>query len=270
MAEYLYHYTNIEALALILKNRTIRFNSLDRMDDLQEQRSADAQNIGKLVYVSSWTDDAQESIPMWNMYASLKSGIRIKLRTNPFKLREFDIDAIQKTFSSTTIDNRGCPPPMLIPLSEMMCNSFYAMSNPEEGILYKVEYVDDPDKLYPSVVKNTGKSTHIDFTEMGKYKNTRWAFQKEWRYLFWAIPVEYNNIKETESKLMTYLKNVISGKIKQPFPYYDMPISDEAFADMTITISPKTSAGNRLIVETLCKAYNPAATIEASTLCGLI
>ena len=35
--EYLYHYTNIETLALILKNRTIRFNSLDRMDDLQKK-----------------------------------------------------------------------------------------------------------------------------------------------------------------------------------------------------------------------------------------
>ena len=35
--EYLFHYTNVEALALILKNRTIRFSSLDRMDDLQEK-----------------------------------------------------------------------------------------------------------------------------------------------------------------------------------------------------------------------------------------
>ena len=34
--EYLYHYTSIEILALILKNRTIRLNPLDKMDDLQE------------------------------------------------------------------------------------------------------------------------------------------------------------------------------------------------------------------------------------------
>lgn len=44
--EYLYHYTNIETLTLILKNRTIRFNSLDKMDDLQEQETADLKNIG--------------------------------------------------------------------------------------------------------------------------------------------------------------------------------------------------------------------------------
>ena len=34
--EYLYHYTNIETLALILQNHTFRFNSLNKMDDLQE------------------------------------------------------------------------------------------------------------------------------------------------------------------------------------------------------------------------------------------
>ena len=34
----IYHYTNIETLALILKNRTIRFNRLDHVDDLEEGR----------------------------------------------------------------------------------------------------------------------------------------------------------------------------------------------------------------------------------------
>lgn len=34
--DYLYHYTNVETLALILANRTIRFNALNKMDDLQE------------------------------------------------------------------------------------------------------------------------------------------------------------------------------------------------------------------------------------------
>lgn len=32
----IYQYTNIEALAYILKNRTIRFNRLDRVDDVEK------------------------------------------------------------------------------------------------------------------------------------------------------------------------------------------------------------------------------------------
>ena len=32
----LYHYTSLATLALILKNRTIMFNRLDRVDDVEE------------------------------------------------------------------------------------------------------------------------------------------------------------------------------------------------------------------------------------------
>ena len=39
--EYLYRYTSLESLALILKSRQIRLNPLDKMDDLQEQKTAD-------------------------------------------------------------------------------------------------------------------------------------------------------------------------------------------------------------------------------------
>ena len=53
--EHLYHYTSLESLALIIKNRTIRLNSLDKMDDLQEQKTVDVANLGKYIFISSWT-----------------------------------------------------------------------------------------------------------------------------------------------------------------------------------------------------------------------
>lgn len=83
--EYLYHYTNIETLALILANHTFRLTSLDQMDDLQEKEAFDLKNAGQFCYVSSWTDDETENIPMWKMYSSLNAGVRIKLKANPFK-----------------------------------------------------------------------------------------------------------------------------------------------------------------------------------------
>ena len=62
--EYLYRYTSLESLALILKSRQIRLNPLDKMDDLQEQKTADVENLGKFVFISSWTEESDESIPM--------------------------------------------------------------------------------------------------------------------------------------------------------------------------------------------------------------
>lgn len=124
--EYLYHYTSIETLALILKNRTIRFNSLDKMDDLQEQKTADLQNIGQFCYISSWTDDDTESMPMWNMYASLNLGVRIKLRKNPFKVYDNTAEALSKVVNATVIDNsNGRTLQSIIPLTEMFSKGFF-------------------------------------------------------------------------------------------------------------------------------------------------
>ncbi len=62
----IHHYTNIESLAMILSTKKIRFNRLDRMDDLEEG-CVEAQRIplGKYTYVSCWTEDDEESIPLW-------------------------------------------------------------------------------------------------------------------------------------------------------------------------------------------------------------
>ena len=75
--EYLYRYTSLESLALILKSRQIRLNPLDKMDDLQEQKTADVENLGKFVFISSWTEESDESIPMWRMYTDPRAGVHL-------------------------------------------------------------------------------------------------------------------------------------------------------------------------------------------------
>ena len=71
--EYLYRYTSLESLALILKSRQIRLNPLDKMDDLQEQKTADVENLGKFVFISSWTEESDEHSHVENVHRS-KSG----------------------------------------------------------------------------------------------------------------------------------------------------------------------------------------------------
>ena len=39
--EFLYHYTSLENLALILKNKTIKFNNLLYVDDMEEAETED-------------------------------------------------------------------------------------------------------------------------------------------------------------------------------------------------------------------------------------
>lgn len=59
----IYHYTSLESLALILQNKTIRFNRLDKVDDLEE---GNVESLGikfcKYIFVSCWTEDENENI----------------------------------------------------------------------------------------------------------------------------------------------------------------------------------------------------------------
>lgn len=270
--KYLYHYTNIETLALILKNRTIRFNSLDKMDDLQEQQTADINNIGQFCYISSWTDDSEESIPMWNMYASLNQGVRIKLRKNPFKTyKNYAKDLEKFQFITTSESDDSLPIYTNIPLVEMFDKGFYTAQIMKDDLLYKVEYTSDKNKLYPRILNDNAESFTLEIGLLGKYKNIHWKFQNEWRYILNIVPLNLNQpVAKSIQDFLLIANKMRLGLEKQPFPYYDMTISDEAFNEMEITLSPAISNGNRVIVENLIEKYNHSAKLEDSCLLGLI
>ena len=82
--DVLYHYTSVESLAMILSTKTFRLSPLSALDDLQEEKAEDVTKIGRTIFVSCWTDDYKESIPMWNMYSKMESGVRLKAKTNLF------------------------------------------------------------------------------------------------------------------------------------------------------------------------------------------
>lgn len=137
--EYLYHYTDIEALALILKNRTIRFNSLNKMDDLQEQETGDIKNIGQFCYVSSWTEDDIESIPMWNIYSSLNAGVRIKLRKFPFKKYEYTDKVLAEVTQRTIEYSDGKPIKSIIPLTDIFAKGFFLHRRCQNRIVFFIK-----------------------------------------------------------------------------------------------------------------------------------
>ena len=58
--KYLYHYTSLQSLALILQSHKIRFNPLSNMDDLQEKRAKESKDYGRFFFVSSWTSEKKK------------------------------------------------------------------------------------------------------------------------------------------------------------------------------------------------------------------
>ena len=156
--EYLYHYTSIEKLALILKNRTIRLNSLIHMDDLQEKKSAEISDFGRFTYVSCWTSDEDESIPMWNMYTPLASGVRIKMRRKPFvQYNNVPVSRLKEWASKNasgsvfTYSENSDSDITYVDANWLIENGVIVTHVFGEDILYEVEYTNDIDKLEPSV-----------------------------------------------------------------------------------------------------------------------
>jgi len=82
----IYHYTTIETLALILKNKTIRFNRLDQVDDVEETMYGSGPDdliYEKYTFTSCWTKEEQENLALWKMYAGY-DGIRIGMNEKMF------------------------------------------------------------------------------------------------------------------------------------------------------------------------------------------
>lgn len=260
----LYQYTNIEALALILENRTIRFNSLDKMDDLQEQMSADLKNAAKFVFISSWTKAHDELIPMWKLYTSLKRGVRIGLPLCPFEKHPTTEAEVGKIIYNNDFKGKDC----LIPVSEMAQKKFYSIEAINGKIDYEVVYTDNNDLLYPQLRSEKEGEMKIPLSKLGKHKNKFWEFQDELRYIFTAIP--FKEMPITKRALMETAKNIYEDKENQPFSSYDLKISDEAYSKMTITLSPDIDIGIETAVRALQVKYNPNALIRDSVLKGLI
>lgn len=272
--EFLYHYTSIETLALILKNRTIRFNSLDKMDDLQEKETADIKNIGKFCYISSWSDNSVESIPMWREYASINQGVRLKLKKNPFKIYRISQDEIDfLTKHSLIFSNDLMASGTLIPISTMSKNKFTSLNAIYKNILIKIEYTDDDTKLYPKLfIKNPENPNRftICMNKLGICKNTHWSYQNEWRYMFLIMPFNAFSTNNSEDEFNIVANQMRLGIAQQPFDHFDLSIDDDAFNSMEITMSPKISNGNRIVVQSLVEKYNNSAKLIESELYGLI
>lgn len=270
----LYHYTNLETLALILENRTIRLMPLTGVDDRQESMTADSSRIASFVFVSCWTDDSKESIPMWRMYASLEAGVRIALPSFPFEFYPLTANTIKAATGSLPKKPYHITQGIrsVIPPKDLYNGFYYAPS--EQGIneiLHKVTYTDDTEKLYPRIVTRDTNQLHLWLTEIGVFKSTYWKFQKEWRYIVWSLPEDPLERKvPLFEQMLRIIEGLNNGTLKPSFDYYDLKIREDALREIKVTLSPKMSGGNRVLAKTLLEKHGLLNALEESSLTGLL
>lgn len=267
----IYQYTNIEALAYILKNRTIRFNRLDKVDDIEE---GSLESLGvqfcKYVFVSCWTESEEESIPLWKMYGGDKGGVKIGLEQQMFQEYLIDNNSLNRLNVTGSILSK-------IPPRDMLSAGYFFMpfTDYNNDMFYRhINYVDDvsiytKDAITLSNIKGDRGDLKLSTKPFGYYKHKRWAFQNESRFVLYALPM--NPLFEGgNAEISSLVMQSILGNKQLPFEDYYMHLKEDVINHIEITLSPSATDAQRIIVDSLVAKYAPFATIQERGLGRLV
>lgn len=73
----LFHYTNLEAFLSIISKKQIKFNRIDHVNDKEENEFFEQSKVSKLAFISCFSYEEGESLPLWHIYTSKNMGIRM-------------------------------------------------------------------------------------------------------------------------------------------------------------------------------------------------
>ena len=269
----LYHYTSLDALALILTNKTICFNTLLNVDDIEEAETSDLGLFGKFVYVSCWTDDATESIAMWQMYTPNMHGVRIQLPAFPFKRHHYKAGSFHfKEDISTFIDETRVYEDNKASIVTDLPHLIPVTYTSDDSLIHpQVRYGDTLDDCRDVVSKkhptNQKRNVRYDLSKLGKFKNDVWSFQKEWRYWIsmspWGLKEAEHATLETH---MEFAKRLEDPATKPPYDRFFVELSDEAIAQMEIVFGPRMTEAEKILAKHLLRGCGLDGKWRDSTL----
>lgn len=247
--KYLYHYTSLSSLALILETRSIRFNRLDRVNDPREATS-DIEHTNKLVFSSCWTAESQDELSMWRMYSQHKFGVRIKLQSNPFSGPE-NIKSYENGICYTKIRTYA----RVDRETSYRPNAFVYGPN-------SVHYSDDESELKTRCMFSDSEQKLLDMQYVGLVKGKCWSFEKEWRYRIFAVPLCMST--SHDSDLIEQELDIKSDPVNSM--YVDVELSQEAISQMQVMLYPDPDPALRILVEALLYKHKIKTNVLNSSL----
>lgn len=249
----IYHYTSIKNLALILHYQTIRFNRLDRFDDLEETMYGSKGLIYELyTFASCWTKDSSENLALWKMYAGYE-GVRICLDEDMFASYDEPLKR-HKTYFDRTIFGKG----------------YCILQITNSTKLLDVEYVDNPKKEKSDYFKEKDGEYIIEISRTGIIKRKEWQMQKESRFKIQILPLNpkyldglsndklntmnKEELKKADSTIMPAMIKSLNERYKIETPFIDIKLKTTALDNIEILMGPQTTMADRIIIDALLKS----------------
>ena len=243
---YLYQYTTMNSVLAILENRTIRFTRLDSLNDLNEGCCGEYAHLKKYVYVSSWSADERESIPMWSLYGRKKDvldeGVRIKAPTNLFT---FDLNGnlanllhLERILSgwNAVVDVKTKPialSPVLRTWQEIYGDGDEFIARKQVVGPIRVNYMVNKEYTdkYSSTLRKEYLGTRNTFfpDQIGYEKADDWSYENEYR--FW---MRYPYMRELRGD-----DEALKGDIQYiEGDYIDVFFNEKAIPEMELLLAP--------------------------------
>ena len=300
----IHHYTSIETLGLILKNRTIRFNRSVQVDDPNEiELEINGYPFAKYLLLSCWTLEEDESIPQWGLYAGKGHGVRITLNSDHLFQNFLSATRVSSKEEITTKvwNNRFTQPDGTEIFAFVFSDEtngiayvpyyiFHGTMNPTSSglailppvpnhdFLTKIDYVDSLNGAYSDSIKiiNTDDRHYsMNFTtRIGYKKHKSWSFQKEARFilmLMHTVPRETGQfimdnpiIMDIPNFSFTKYGFPPINKDRSELFYFDLKVDNDAFAYLEEFAGPETSEDEKSKIKSILQKYAPSAKYSIS------
>ncbi|KAB2970349.1 DUF2971 domain-containing protein [Zoogloea sp.] len=249
----LYHYTSIEALAMILSTRKLRFTRLDLVNDPEEAISHDLNISRELVFASCWGGDEEESLPMWKMYTPAKRGVRISL--------PWDFLSHYRCDESKDIHNYVFALNELMPIMRESGSARYTSSvfGP-----YKMVYTKSDEAHKSSCITEVDKIKKFTVRDLGTKKKRHWEFEQEWR--FKVSGVQTDAIYDPESDDSKFIEEMFDSNNHVTTRHVYAPLSEDALQKMHIMIGPSPDPSTEILVNALLRSEGVDAIVMHSNI----
>lgn len=248
----IYHYTTIKTLALILKNKTLRFNNAKHVDDLVEAITDDYGSMQDYVFISCWSKNLKESIPLWKIYGENGHGIRLESDTKyiNFEGTETPLNGIYKVVTNVKKqqDNHYF---INVWQHKESINPYFITNYSDEKRIFKKEISTKPQKSWEYQIDSTFNTKHKE-----------WSFEDEVRFILLGCCLEENEAKDNWQLVF----NKITSKKTFSADFVDLDLTDKFFENLKVTLGPLQSTAEKLLVESLISKYNPRIELRNSEL----
>lgn len=224
MAIRICHYTSFETLKLIIKNKTIRFNSLKNVDDYEEGYTYDFGHQSSYFFASCWTHNTKEKIPLWKMYAPQRFSIKIEI--------DSDFMNIEMNDKYQVINHSN---------HDVICYPMFRSGGKPE-FFSPVDYRPDPKVAMCRDFRGMISEDYIYY--FGTIKRDDWDFQDESRFILQASPKRYANRRPFVSQFINHLES-IDNNDPTNIEYIDMPYDFEKMKTANFMLGPSTDSNDR-------------------------